>query len=433
MRSVRSSGPVVRDNHRVIALVLAFGQGRRLMPLTADRARSAVPFGGMYRLIDFALSNLVNGRIGRIAVLTQYKSHSLNRHIAMAWQLSPMVGEAVTTVPAQMRVGPHWFSGSADAIYQNLYLLREMCPDHVCVLPSDHVYRMDPSQLVEEHRARGTAATVAVVRVPIERAIGADVVELDRRGRVTSVRSRSADPHPLSGAPRQAFVSTGICVFRAGALAEAVTRDASNPWSRHDLGTVLGTLAERGEVAAYDLASNQVPGSTPHDHGYWREIGDLDSYFETSMDLVARQPAFNLYNRQWPIYGWQPQPLAPATFTPDAMGRRGQAIDCLVSPGVAVAGGTVQRSILSPDVVVRESAHVEDCVLMNRVEVGRGAVLSRAIVDKDVRIPPGFRLGVDGEPDRDRFHVSKGGVVVIGKRQVVERPLEVAVGTIGVA
>jgi len=431
MRSVRSPGPAVRDNKRVIALVLAFGQGRRLMPLTADRARSAVPFAGMYRLVDFALSNLVNGRIGRIAVLTQYKSHSLNRHIAMAWQLSPMVGEAVTTVPAQMRVGPHWYAGSADAIYQNLYLLGETCPDHVCVIPSDHVYRMDPRQLIDEHRTGGAAATVAVVRVPTERATGADVVELDRRGRVTAVRPRSAGAQPPPGAPRQAFVSTGICVFRAGALAEAVTRDASNRWSGHDLGTVLGALAERGEVAAYDLARNQVPGSTPHDHGYWREIGDLDSYFATSMDLVSRQPVFNLYNRQWPIYGWQPQPLAPATFTPDAMGRRGQAIDCLVSPGVVVAGGTVQRSILSPDVVVHESAHVEDCVLMNRVEVGRGAVLCRAIVDKHVLIPPGFRLGADG--DRDRFHVSKGGVVAIAKRQVVEQPREVAVGTIGVA
>jgi glucose-1-phosphate adenylyltransferase len=423
----------MRDNSRVIALVLAFGQGQGLMPLTADRALSAVPFGGTYRLVDFALSNLVNGRIGRIAVLTQYKSHSLNRHIAMAWQLSPMVGEAVTTVPAQMRVGPHWFAGSADAIYQNLYLLREMSPDHVCVLPSDHVYRMDPGQLVEEHRAGGAAATVAVIRVPIERTSGADVVELDRRGRVTAVRSRPADPEPPPGAPRQAFVSTGICVFRAGALAEAVTRDASNPWSRHDLGTVLGALAERGEVSAYDLARNEVPGSTPHDQGYWREVGDLDSYFETSMDLVSRQPAFNLYNREWPIYGWQPQPLAPATFTPDAMGRRGQAIDCLVSPGVVVAGGTVQRSILSPDVVVHESAHVEDCILMNRVEVGRGAILCRAIVDKHVRIPPGFRLGMDGDQDRDGFHVSKGGVVAIAKRQVVEQPREVAVGTIGVA
>jgi glucose-1-phosphate adenylyltransferase len=433
MRSMRSPGSVLRDNNRVIALVLAFGQGRRLMPLTADRARSAVPFAGTYRLVDFALSNLVNGRIGRIAVLTQYKSHSLNRHIAMAWQLSPMVGETVTTVPAQMRMGPHWYAGSADAIYQNLYLLRETCPDHVCVVPSDHVYRMDPRQLIAEHRAGGAAATVAVVRVPIERANGADVVELDRRGRVRAVRWRPADLQPQAEEPRQAFVSTGICVFRAGSLAEAVTRDASSPWSRHDLGTVLGALAERGEVAAYDLARNEVPGSTPHDHGYWREVGDLDRYFETSMDLVSRQPAFNLYNRQWPIYGWQPQPLVPATFTPDAMGRRGQAIDCLVSPGVVVAGGLVQRSILSPDVVVHESAHVEDCVLMNRVEVGRGAVLCRAIVDKDVRIPPGFRLGVDGDPDRDRFHVSKGGVVAIAKRQVVEQPGAVAVGSIGAA
>ena len=415
----------MRDGDRVIALVLAFGQGRGLLPLTADRAGSAVPFAGTYRLVDFALSNLVNGGISKVSVLTQYKSNSLNRHISMAWQLSRMMGEGITVVPAQMRVGPRWFAGSADAIYQNIHLVREARPEHVCVLPADHVYRMDPRQLIAHHRASGAGATVAVVRTPAERGPRLPAVEVDRHGRVTALRS-------APDAPVRTYAWTGICVFEAGALADGVTRDALNPWSRHDLGDgVIAAMAERGEVAAYDLGANQVPGATAHDHGYWRHVDDLDSYFGASMDLVSRQPAFNLYNREWPIYGWQPQPVPPATFTFDGVSRRGQAVESLVSPGVIVAGGTVRRSILSPDVVVHEGALIEDCVLMNRVEVGRGAVLSRAIVDKDVRIPDGFRLGADGPPDRERYHVSSAGVVAVGKRQTLE--YEVAATSQGVA
>lgn len=381
----------MHENDRVIALVLAFGRGRRLMPLTAHRARAAVPFGGTYRLIDFVLSNLINGRVSSIAVLTQYKSNSLNRHIAQAWQLSPVLGEGVTVVPAQMRVGPHWYAGSADAIYQNLNLVSEAQPDHVCVLPSDHVYRMDPRQLLREHRASGAGATVV---------------------------------HARPGHPGQPLAPTGICVFRTPVLVEAVTRDAGNPWSRHDLGTVVDALAERGEVAVYDLARNEVPGSTPDDQAYWRQVGDLDSYFQASMDLTSQRPAFDLYNRAWPIHGWQPQPLPPAMVTMGATG----AAQCLVSPGVVVAAASVVRSILSPDVMVHESAVVEDCVLMNRVEVGPGAVLRRAIVDKDVKIPPGLHLDADGDSARDRFHVSSGGVVAIGKRQVAEADRELALG-----
>jgi glucose-1-phosphate adenylyltransferase len=401
-----------------MALVLAFGQGRGLMPLTADRASSAVPFAGTYRLIDFALSNLVNGGVRKIAVLTQYKSHSLNRHIAQAWQLSPMVGDGIMMVPAQMRVGPRWFTGSADAVYQNVHMLREARPDHVFVLPSDHVYRMDARQLLEQHKASGASATVVAVRVPVERASRLAVLDLDRHGRARGLRIVPADPPPRPDAPRHVWAWTGMCVFEARALQEVVTRDAMRPWSRHDLGEcVLAPMAERGEVAVHDLAANQVPGATARDQGYWREVGELESYFDASMDLVAPEPGFNLYNRAWPIYGWQPQPLPPATFTFSGVGARGQAVESLVSPGVIVDGGTVRRSILSPDVVVHESALVEDCILMNRVEVGRGAILTRAIVDKDVRIPPGFRLGGEGGSDRDRFHVSSSGIVAIGKRQ----------------
>ena len=355
----------------VMAFVLAFDRGRSLMPLTAHRISSAVPFAGTYRLIDFVLSNLVNGRVRRIAVLTQYKSNSLNRYLAQAWRLSPLAGDSVAPVPAQMRNGPHWYAGSADAIYQNLDLIREECPQYVCVLSGDHVFRMDPRQLVEFHHAAGAAVTAAC---------------------------------------------PGIHVFSTGALVEAVTRDASDRRSGHDLARdVVPPLADRGEVAVYDFATNQVPGATPCDHGYWRDVSDLDAYHSASMDLVAEQPGFNLWNRQWPIYNWQPQPILPARFSSDGAGRGGQPIDSLVSPGAVIAGGVVRRSVLSPNVVVGEGAVVEDSVLMSGVAVGRGAVVSRAIVDKDVTLQPGARIGVDPEADRDRFHVSKAGVVAIDK------------------
>jgi glucose-1-phosphate adenylyltransferase len=336
-------------------------------------------------LIDLVLSNLVNGHVRRIAVLTQYKSHSLNRHVAQAWRLSPLVGDSVALVPAQMRNGPHWYAGSADAIHQSLDMIREECPEYVCVFGGELVLRIDPRQLVEFHRASGAAVTATC---------------------------------------------SGIYVFSTGALIEAVTRDAANPWSDHDLGrSVVPLLADRGEVALYDFSTNEVPGATARDHGYWRDIADLDTYYDASMDLVAERPAFNLYNRQWPMYNWQPQPILPARCSLDGTGRRGQVIDSLVSPGVVVAGGSVRRSVVSPDVVVGDGAVVEDSVLMSRVVVGRGAVVCRAIVDKDVTIPPGARIGLDPKADRLRFHVSKRGVVAIGKRQPVPDEAEIGVGT----
>jgi glucose-1-phosphate adenylyltransferase len=411
-----------RDELHVMAMVLAGGQGTRLQPLTADRAKPAVPFGGTYRLIDFALSNLVNGGIRKIVVLTQYKSHSLDRHIAQMWRLSPMLGNYVATVPAQMRTGPRWFAGSADAVFQNLNLINDERPDCICVFGADHIYRMDPRQMIEHHLASGAGVTLAGIRVPIEQAPGFGIIEPDRTGHVLAFREKPADPTPVPGSPEEAYASMGIYVFSTRALVDAVTEDSGAADSKHDLGgSIIPMLVGRGEASVYDFAENEVPGVTRRERGYWRDVGDLDSYYEASMDLVNVDPVFNLYNREWPILNWQPASIPPAKFVFDDDDRRGVAVDSLVAPGVIVSGGTVRRSILSPEVRVNTGALVEDCVLMDGVQVGRGAVVRRAIVDKAVLVPPGARIGVALEEDRARFTVSRGGVVAIGKGQRVPR------------
>ena len=412
-----------RDELHVMAMVLAGGQGTRLQPLTADRAKPAVPFGGTYRLIDFALSNLANGGVRKIVVLTQYKSHSLDRHIAQMWRLSPMLGNYVATVPAQMRTGPRWFAGSADAVYQNLNLVNDERPDCICVFGADHIYRMDPRQMIEHHLASGAGVTLAGIRVPIELAPAFGIIEPDHTGRVLAFREKPEDPTPIPGTTDEAYASMGIYVFSTRALVDAVTEDFSIADSKHDLGgSIIPMLVGRGEASVYDFATNDVPGTTEREHGYWRDVGDLDSYYEASMDLIAVDPVFNLYNREWPILNWQPAAIPPAKFVFDDDDRRGVAVDSLVSPGVIVSGGTVRRSILSPEVRVNSGALVEGCVLMDGVQIGRGAVVRNTIVDKGVLVPAGARIGVDKEDDRARFTVSRGGVVAIGKGQTVPPP-----------
>ena len=412
-------GLLRRDEIHVIAMVLAGGQGSRLQPLTADRAKPAVPFGGNYRLIDFALSNLVNGGVRKIVVLTQYKSHSLDRHIALTWRLNPMLGNYVATAPAQMRVGPRWFLGSADAIYQNLNLVRDERPDYICVFGADHIYRMDPRQMIDRHVASGAGLTLAGIPVPIDQAPAFGIIEADADGSVRSFREKPSDPAPMPGARDMAYASMGIYVFTTNVLVDAVTRDADDPTSKHDLGgSIVPMLVNKGDACVYDFAANDVPGAIERERAYWRDVGDLDSYYDASMDLIAVDPVFNLYNREWPIYSWHP-PVPPAKFVLDEEGRRGQAVDSLVCAGVIVSGGTVRRSVLSGDVVVRERSLVEDCVLMDGVDVGAGAVVRRAIVDKNVIIPPGVHIGVDRERDGKRFTLSRRGIVVIGKGQAI--------------
>ena len=411
---------VQRGEPRVMAMVLAGGQGTRLQPLTVDRAKPAVPFGGTYRLIDFALSNLVNGGITKIVVLTQYKSHSLDRHIAQMWRLLPMLGNYVATVPAQMRTGPRWFAGSADAVYQNLNLVRDEKPNYICVFGADHIYRMDPSQMIAYHMASGAGVTLAGIRVPIKEAKAFGIIEPDHRGRVAAFLEKPDHPPAAPGTPNQAYASMGIYVFSTQTLVDAVTEDSRDEDSNHDLGgSIIPMLVRRGEASVYDFSANEVPGVSERERAYWRDVGDLDSYYEASMDLVAVDPVFNLYNHDWPIYTFQSSDTPPAKFVFDDEGRRGHALDSLVSPGVIISGGTARRSILSPYVRINTGALVENSVLMSGVQIGRGAVVRRAIVDKNVVVPPRARIGVDPTQDRLRFDLSPKGVVAIAKGQLV--------------
>jgi glucose-1-phosphate adenylyltransferase len=403
----------------VFAMVLAGGEGKRLAPLTNDRAKPAVPFAGVYRLVDFALSNLVNGGYLRIAVLTQYKSHSLDRHITQTWRLSTLLGNYVAPVPAQMRRGRHWFAGSADAIYQNFNLLQDENPTHLVVIGADHIYRMDPRHLVEHHIASGAQATVAAIRAPLAQASRLGVIEAEG-GRIRAFHEKPATATGLADAPDMVYASMGNYVFSVTPLMEVLAEDARTESSRHDVGgDIIPRFVERGEATVYDFDTNVVPGETGRDHGYWRDVGTLDAYFDAHMDLVSVHPVFNLYNRAWPIYSSY-FPLPPAKFVFDGDLRRGQALDSMVSPGVIVSGATVRRSILSPEVRVHSRALVEDSVLLDGVAVGRGAVVRRAIVDKQVVIPADALIGVDPRRDAARFTVSADGVVVIGKRQVVD-------------
>jgi glucose-1-phosphate adenylyltransferase len=401
--------------------VLAGGEGKRLAPLTADRAKPAVPFGGNYRLIDFALSNLVNAGYFRIVVLTQYKSHSLDRHITTTWRLSPLLNNYVTPVPAQMRRGPHWFSGSADAIYQSLNLLYDEQPDYVCVFGADHIYRMDPRQMVDQHIQGGAGVTVAGIRVPIEQSREFGVIEtgVDAHA-IRAFREKPSDPVGLRDAPDQVLASMGNYVFKAGVLIDAVTTDAADESSSHDIGRdIVPALVARGGAQVYDFAGNDVPGVAPRERGYWRDVGTLDAYYDAHMDLISVDPIFDLYNRDWPILSW-PEPLPPAKFVFEEEGRTGRALDSMVCAGVIVSGGTVRRSVLSPGVQVHSYSEVDESILMHNVDVGRGAIVRRAIIDKNVHIAPGARIGVDEEADRRRFDVSQAGIVVIPKGATVE-------------
>jgi glucose-1-phosphate adenylyltransferase len=403
-------------------MVLAGGAGKRLAPLTADRAKPAVPFGGLYRLIDFALSNLVNAGMRRICVLTQYKSHSLDRHVSTTWRLSSLLGNYVTPVPAQQRLGPHWYTGSADAIYQSLNLIFDDQPDIVAVFGADHVFRMDPRQMIQQHIEHGAGVTVAAIPVPREEAKAFGVIQAAADGRtIEAFLEKPPEPPGMPGQPDLAFASMGIYVFSTDVLVDALRKDAADDGSRHDMGgDIVPMLVDDSAAQVYDFLQNEVPGAEERDAGYWRDVGTLDAYFEANMDLCAVHPVFNLYNARWPILTHVPsQP--PAKFVHDSGDRIGRALNSVVSNGVVVSGGLVRNSVLSPGVRVNSWSRVERAVILDNTKIGRHAIVENAILDKNVIVPDGAVVGVDKEHDRARgFVVSEGGITVVGKGQEVE-------------
>jgi glucose-1-phosphate adenylyltransferase len=400
---------------KVLSMVLAGGEGKRLMPLTMDRAKPAVPFGGTYRLIDFVLSNLANAELRQIAVLTQYKSHSLDKHISLTWRMSTMLGNYVTPVPAQQRLGPRWYQGSADAIYQSMNLIRDEEPDYVVVFGADNIYRMDVHQMFEAHVDGGRDCTVAGIRVPRNQASAFGVIDAAADNKIKEFLEKPAEPPGLPDDPDASFASMGNYIFTSDALIEALISDAENEDSRHDMGgDIIPSFVSRGDAQVYDFTANEVPGSTERDKAYWRDVGTLDAYHEAHMDLVSVDPVFNLYNMDWPIWTY-PVQMPGAKFTLNGVSR-----NSIVSPGCVVSGGSIETSVLSPNIKVAEGAQVDHSVILSHTSIGQNAVIHRAILDKHVTVDDDAKIGLDPEADEARgFYISEGGITVVPKGSTV--------------
>ena len=398
----------------VLVMVLAGGEGKRLLPLTNDRAKPAVPFGGSYRLIDFVLSNFANAQYTRIVVLTQYKSHSLDLHISRTWRFSTLLGSYVSSVPAQMRLGPYWFSGSADAIYQNLNLITDEKPDIVCVFGADHIYRMDPRQMVDYHQQHGGGVTVAAIPVPRDQASAFGIIEANAEGTITRFLEKPEDPPPMHDNPDMCLASMGNYVFDTDVLVEAVT-PGSLTGLPHDIGgDLMPRLAERASARVYDFSTNDVPGQGERERGYWRDVGTVDAYYDANMDLVASVPVFSLYNEDWQVFTYSP-PRPPAKLSRGPSGRLPEVTDTLVCSSTILSGSEASGSIIGPGSFVGE-ASLDGTILLPGVHVGQDAVLRRCVVDKNVVISPGTQIGVDREADIARgLVVSAGGVTVVEK------------------
>ncbi len=404
---------------RVLTFIMAGGKGERLFPLTKDRAKPAVPFGGLYRIIDFSLSNCINSGIRKIHVLIQYKSFSLQRHLRRGWGIfESELGEYIDVIPAQQRVDSHWYMGTADAVYQNIYSIEQEQPDHVLVLAGDHVYKMDYGQMLEFHRQQNADVTVSVVEMPCSQAAKHfGVVEVDEQQRIVGFAEKPEQPKPIPGRPDHCYVSMGIYCFNRVQLEDALMDDAKRPNSSHDFGRdVIPSM-----LGGYRLLADPFHDEQRNQPLYWRDIGALDAYYDANMDLVQVTPLFNMYDQRWPIRTYHDQwPPAKTVFADEATGRLGTVLDSLVCNGCIVSGGKVQRSVLSPNVRINSFSEVHESILMEGVEVGRYAKIRRAIIDKDVVIPRYARIGYDPEDDQRRFHVTEQGIVVVAKGTVID-------------
>jgi len=410
------------SRRNVLTMILAGGMGERLYPLTRDRAKPAVPFGGRYRIIDFVINNFVNSGFTKIKILTQFKSNSLIEHITRTWRLVPEIGQYVDVVPAQMRKGPFWFRGTADAVFQNLELIFDERPEFVCVFGGDHIYKMDVNQMLQEHITNDADLTIATIPVPLAEAHHFGIVEVDNDWRVTGfVEKPKEGAKTIPGRPDMVLASMGNYIFKANVMIDVLQRNALRD-SAHDFGKeIIPDMYPRMSVHAYDFAKNFIPGEGELNRGYWRDVGTVDAYFEASMDLVSVTPLFNLYNPRWPLIS-APMHLPPAKFVfADAQSKRiGIATDSMVSDGVIISGGTINRCVLHPRVRIHSYSDVDESILMDGVEIGRHSKIRRTIIDKGVKIPPNSTIGYDPEIDRQRFTVTESGIVVVPKGAVIE-------------
>ncbi|HJW95394.1 MAG TPA: glucose-1-phosphate adenylyltransferase [Thermoanaerobaculia bacterium] len=416
------------SRRNVLTMILAGGMGERLYPLTRDRAKPAVPFGGRYRIIDFVINNFVNSGFTKIKILTQFKSNSLIEHITRTWRLVPEIGQYVDVVPAQMRKGPFWFRGTADAVFQNLELIFDERPEFVCVFGGDHIYKMDVNQMLQEHITNDADLTIATIPVPVSEAHHFGIVEVDNEWRVTGfVEKPKEGAKTIPGRPDMVLASMGNYIFKANVMIDVLQRNALRD-SAHDFGKeIIPDMYPRMNVYAYDFAKNFIPGEAELNRGYWRDVGTVDAYFEASMDLVAVTPLFNLYNHRWPLIS-APMHLPPAKFVfADAQSKRiGIATDSMVSDGVIISGGTINRCVLHPRVRIHSYSDVDESILMDGVEIGRHSKIRRTIIDKGVRIPAGSTIGYDLEADRQHYTVTESGIVVVPKGAVIEEKVAAA-------
>ena len=402
-------------NPKILSIVLAGGEGTRLMPLTRDRAKPAVPFGGVFRLIDFPLSNLVNSGYMQTVVLTQYKSHSLDRHISTVWRFSPLLGNYVSPVPAQQRLGKHWYLGSADAIYQTINIIEDVQPDIVVIVGADHVYRMDFQQMVQQHIESGAEFTVAGIRQPISQSNQFGVIEVDPEhpGMIKSFQEKPQTTTGLPDDPNSILASMGNYVANTDALFAALSLDEKAEDTKHDMGgDIAPYFAARNEAGVYDFNSNEIPGATPTDHAYWRDVGTLKQFYDAHMDLISYVPEFNLYNTEWPIYTLSGN-LPPAKFVQDRSGSHGMTLNSLVSGGCIISGSVVVQSVLFPRVRVNSFCNIDSAVLLPDVWVGRSCRLRRCVIDRACVIPEGMVIGENAEEDARRFYRSEEGIVLV--------------------